>query len=76
MATIDSYQVDASDARTIHDKLLRVNLDGGCGLPGCHCSDHPYITVSDGTTLIRVLLSPEEVAVIRETGWLERVKTL
>jgi hypothetical protein len=71
VASISSSPVEPLDRRMAQGPLVRIALDGGCGLPVCTCSDEPYICVSDGQTCISVRLEPGEVAQLRALGNLE-----
>lgn len=71
MARIETFAIDPEDTKKVQGPLVRVSLDGGCGIPHCSCSPKPYITVSDGTHLFSVTLTKAEVEHIRRTGWLD-----
>lgn len=62
---------DMPEGQVSHQGGLRMNLDGGCGISACHCSDHPFITISDGMTLLTVNLTPDEAAEIKRTGYFD-----
>lgn len=61
---IQRLTVSPDDARMEQGPLVRAALRGGCDIAGCHCSDHPYLFVSDGDTAFTITLSPQEAAQI------------
>ena len=58
--------LDPDDPRVELEPFLRIRLEGGCDLPGCYCSDQPFLSVSDGTTLFSIRLDKQTI------GWLQR----
>jgi hypothetical protein len=64
MATIQRIEVDYRDERVTTEPFVRASLEGGCDVPECRCSSHPFISVSDGRTVLAVTLDPEDVAAI------------
>ena len=62
--SLDNYERPGSVSR---EAGIRISLDGGCGLDDCNCSPRPFVTVSDGHTLLTVDLSPEEVDYLLRT---------
>lgn len=68
MATIQTFPVDHDDPQNTSDPFVRVSMDKGCSLAGCHCSPGYWISVSDGERTLYVNLTPEEGQQLLETG--------
>ena len=45
----------------VQGPILRVSLGGGCYLLECHCSDEPFILISDGKTMLTATLDRETI---------------
>ena len=66
MATITRHEIERDNNSIEHAPMVRIGLNGeGCGAGTCHCSDEPFIAISDGKTWLSVRLSPEEAALIK-----------
>lgn len=73
--TVTTIPVDPTDTCVIQGPLVRINLAGGCGLPGCNCSPDPYVVLSNGDMLLSTILNPAQVAQLKATGTLELYAT-
>lgn len=43
------------------NKVVKVNTEGGCGLPECNCSPNPFIVINDGETVWSIEMTDEEM---------------
>lgn len=65
---IDSAAVAAG--QQLPGSWLLINLTGHCELPDCHCSDRPYLSVSNGEQGVVVYFSSDDVPTLRTRGTL------
>ena len=63
---ITKKAIDRNDERVTQTPFVRVSLDGGCDLDGCSCSSDPFITISDGSTLLVARLDGVEADYIKQ----------
>lgn len=62
---IERISIHPSDNTVVHEPMLRASLVG-CDLPECHCSDTPFLLISDGNVLLTAQLDEYDVRQLRE----------
>ena len=66
MATVSMKRFDyRTDEREEYEPVVRFSLGGGCPEPNCHCSDEPFVAISNGETWAFVQLDADEADRIR-----------